>query len=243
MEQIDYSWSEKNSENIEDIIIDTSSDQTETGTTKLSTRNNLQIMRRLFHMGNGIALATLYLISFSHEQMIHFIGTIACGIYIVEQIRINYPETASKFIPITRFIIRAEEQLKESAMVPYAIALLLTIITFPKNIALVGIYTLALADPLSALVGIKFGTIKIGENRTLQGSMAFFFSTFFSALFVLLSFTEYSFGLLVFASCFLLALATTLFDMINIKIDDNITIPLFTSFAFWLICETLGLVI
>ena len=93
----------------------------------LSTRHNLQIMRRLFHMFNGFAIATLYLISFDHSQMVHFLGTLACILYVVEQVRINYPETAAKLLPFTRFIIRAEEQLKESAMVPYAMAVLLTL--------------------------------------------------------------------------------------------------------------------
>ena len=41
---------------------------------------------------------------------------------------------------------RAEEQFRESAMTPYVIAILLTILTFPKTIALIAICTLAIAD-------------------------------------------------------------------------------------------------
>lgn len=55
---------------------------------------------------------------------------------------------------INSLLFRAEEQFKESAMTPYAIAILLTLLTFPKTLALIGIYTLAIADPLSAVVGI-----------------------------------------------------------------------------------------
>lgn len=236
MENIDYSWEEKDLEvdNIEKITV-------EPKEKNLSSRSDLQIMRRLFHMGNGVALGSLYLISLSHEQMIHFLGTIACGIYIIEQVRINYPEKASKFLPMTRFIIRAEEQLKESAMVPYAIALLLTIITFPKTISMVGIYTLAIADPLSAIIGIKYGKNKIGKNRTLEGSGAFFIASFLSCFVMLAGFTSNPMDWKLFLGCFLLASSTTAFDMINLEIDDNITIPLFTCFAMWLICEVLNI--
>ena len=241
MKNIDYSWQPEDldenevlSNRIECAEVDGPSTDA-----KLSSRHNLQIMRRLFHMFNGVAIATLYLISFNHAQMVHFLGTIACVLYVIEQVRINYPETAAKLLPITRFIIRAEEQLKESAMVPYAFAVLLTIITFPKAIALVGIYTLAIADPLSAIVGIRFGKRKIAKNRTLEGSSAFFISTFLVSLFVLSGF-EGSFTWMIFFISFLLASAGTFFETLPLKIDDNLTIPLFISFALWIICGVLG---
>ncbi len=168
MNQIDYSWNEHDNKADPDEKIEINKSE------KLASRHNIQIMRRLFHIFNGSIFATLYLISFSHSHMVHFLGTIACVLYMVEQVRINYPETAAKLLPFTKFIIRAEEQLKESAMVPYAMAVLLTIVAFPKHIALIGIYSLAFADPLSAIVGIKFGKHKISENRTIEGSLTFF---------------------------------------------------------------------
>ena len=64
---------------------------------QLPTRHNLQLMRRLFHFANGFGVATLYLISLSHSQMIHLLGTVARTIYILEQIRLNYPETSACF--------------------------------------------------------------------------------------------------------------------------------------------------
>jgi dolichol kinase len=51
---------------------------------------------------------------------------------------------------------------------------LLTLISFPKVVALVAIYTLAVADPLSAIIGIKYGKTKIVKGKSLEGSLAFF---------------------------------------------------------------------
>lgn len=238
-EKIDYSW-ENNEKALDELYqtINVKDEQKD----ELPSRHNMQITRRLFHMFNGFSIATLYLISFSHSQMIHFLGTLACMLYLFEQIRINYPETAARLLPFTKLIMRAEEQLKESAMVPYAMAVLLTIITFPKHIALVGIYTLAFADPLSAIIGIRFGKHKISPTRSVEGSSAFFLSTFVVSLIVLAGYNS-GFDATVFLVSALLGLFCALFDLIPLKIDDNLTIPLFTAVSLWTICTVFGVYI
>lgn len=243
MDTIDYSWDNEdlknNEKSIDQIEVDQKQSKTEI---HLSTRKNLQLARRLFHMANGVGVATVYLISLTHQQMIHFLGTLLCVLYIVEQVRINYPETANKLLPITKFIIRAEEQLKESAMLPYTIAVLLTIITFPKPIAIVAIYTLAIADPLSAIIGIKYGKNKIVEHKSLEGSGAFFISTFICSIIVLSGYQGKLDWTMTFIS-FAIALLASAFEMIPLKLDDNLTIPLSTAFMLWILCGLFGVII
>jgi dolichol kinase len=125
--------------------------------TPFATRKSLQLGRRGFHMANGVAAASAYALLFTHTQAVYLLGAVACLVYLFEQIRINYPELMRRAPGLERMFLRAEEQAKESAMIPYAIAILLTIITFPKQVALIAIYTLAIADPLSAVVGIQLG--------------------------------------------------------------------------------------
>jgi dolichol kinase len=243
METIDYSWEETDSVNNDTKdSIDVIEKDNPKKEVKLSTRKNLQIARRLFHMGNGVAIASIYLVSLTHQQMIHALGTILCVLYILEQIRISYPEMAAKFIPITKFVIRAEEQLKESAMMPYTIAVLLTIITFPKPIALVAIYTLAIADPLSAIVGIRFGKHRIVQHKSLEGSAAFFLSTFICSVVVLSGYNGAVSGSIVLVSG-AIAFFSSAFEMIPLRIDDNLTIPLFTAFILWILCESFGIIV
>jgi len=243
MDNIDYSWDEKETagDSLLQETIEVDSEK-EKQKKKLSTRHNMQIMRRMFHMLMGFSIGTLYLVSFDHSQMIHFLGTIACVLYVIEQVRINYPETAAKLLPFTRFVMRAEEQLKESAMMPYAMAVLLTIVAFPKHIALIGIYSLAFADPLSAIVGIKFGKHKLTPTRSIEGGLAFFFSVFFVSLFILTGYNG-KFDVLVLFISFLLGVMGAMFDMIPLKLDDNLTIPLFVSSALWVILTLFGIYI
>ena len=95
-----------------------------------ATRNNLQLPRRLFHLANGTIIATLYLFYIEHNVAVHIIGVGVCLFYIFEQLRVKYPEYADSFSKVSSYFYRAEEQLKESAMIPYAMGLLLTILSF-----------------------------------------------------------------------------------------------------------------
>ena len=213
--------------------------EVETTSEVVATRKDLQLSRRLFHMSNGFVIATAYAIIFTHQQIVYFCGTVACLMYLFDQVRIAYPERIKSFERLSKYLLRAEEQLKESAAIPYIMANLLTIITFPKLIAISAIYTLAFADPMSAIVGIRFGKNRLVKEKSIEGSLAFFVTSF---LFISLVFTvggasSWQVWLMAFSVSFL----TTCFEMIPLKLDDNLTIPLFTAFLLWIFCAILGI--
>ncbi|MAF77427.1 MAG: hypothetical protein CME63_16860 [Halobacteriovoraceae bacterium] len=201
-----------------------------------ATRKSLQLPRRLFHCSMGLGVGLVYQFLLTHSRAIYILGFCACVVYILEQVRINYPGLGSKVKIINKYLFRAEEQLKESAGVPYVMGILLTLISFPKVVALIAIYTLAVADPLSAIIGIRYGRTKITEHKSLQGSGAFFLSCFTVSFLVFYwashlsgQLGDYSLGPIILCS-FLIALTSSLFELIPLKLDDNLTIPLFTAF-------------
>jgi len=202
-----------------------------------ATRKDLQLGRRLVHALNGIVIATAYQLLFTRPQVVSLFGSIACIVYILDRVRIHYPEVGERFPWMNDLFFRAEEEVRESAMVPYVIAILLTIITFPKPVAVIAIYTLGIADPLSAIVGIRFGRRRIVPDKSLEGSLAFFVAGFGCALAVL--YGGASPGRVAGASA-LIALAGTVMEMLPIRIDDNLTIPLFVGFAGWVVCGLVG---
>ena len=204
---------------------------------RLPTRHDLQLGRRLFHVVNGVTTATAYALLFTHEQVIHIFGTIACVVYVVDRVRIAYPEVVARRAPwVNRLLVRAEEQVRESAMIPYAIAVLLTILTGPEAGGAVAIYTLAIADPLRRRSSAsRFGRRRIAKHRSVEGSAAFFVAT--------------------------LAIAAARAgrggptarrrdraaapsrsrsppppaSSLPLRIDDNLTIPLVVGFATWIV--------
>ncbi|MBF0360683.1 MAG: hypothetical protein HQK49_06715 [Oligoflexia bacterium] len=208
---------------------------------KLPSRHNLQLGRRLFHLVNGATIATMYNLFWEHSQVVYIIGLGASLIYIAEQIRLAYPDFASKLSWFSNFLLRAEEELKESAAIPYAMALLLTIISFPKTVAIIAIYTLSISDPLSAIIGITYGKKKLAKNKSLEGSSAFFISTFAICFLVLITSVSSAHLLAIFKASFLIAFIVSAFELIPLRLDDNLTIPLFTAVVSWPILRFVGI--
>ena len=206
-----------------------------------ATRHDLQLGRRLFHLLNGSSVATAYALLFTHQQVVRIFGTIACVVYVLDRVRIAYPEVVARRAPwINRLLVRAEEEVREAAMTPYAIAVLLTILTVPKAAALIAIYTLAIADPLAAIVGIRLGRRTLVRNRTLEGSLAFFVATLVIAATVL-AYTTLAAGATIAAAALTIALAASLFELLPLRIDDNLTIPLAVGFVAWVVTWSLGI--
>ncbi len=199
-----------------------------------ATRKDLQWARRFFHCCMGVLVGTVYRYLLTHTQSITILGLCASIVYVLEQFRINYPALAQKIAPMIKNIYRAEEQLKESAGIPFIMGILLTIITFPKLPAVIAIYTLGISDPLSAIIGIRFGKHHIVEHKSIEGSTAFFLSHFFIVLFVYYSANLLDFKVAIFA--FISATIISGFEMLPIKIDDNLTIPLITAIVTWTLC-------
>jgi dolichol kinase len=201
--------------------------------TPSATRKDLQLGRRFFHLVNGVSVATAYALLFTHQQVVHIFGTVACIVYIVDRVRIAYPEVLVRHAPwVNRTLLRAEEHVLESSMIPFVIAVLLTMLTVPKLAALIAIYTLAIADPLAAVVGIRFGRHRILPNRSLEGSLAFFVATVAIAAGVLRWGTEVAWTPL-FEAAIAIGAVATLFELLPLRIDDNLTIPIFVGFATW----------
>jgi dolichol kinase len=194
-----------------------------------ATRKDLQLGRRLVHLANGSAIATAYALIFTHQQIVHTFGSIACLVYILDRVRIHYPELLERAPWINSLLFRAEEQFKES------------LLTFPKMLALIAIYTLAIADPLSALVGITWGRHHVVPGKSVEGSLAFFVATAAITAVVLRVTTVVAPGPIAVAAL-AIGLAGAVFEMLPLRLDDNLTIPLFVGFAGWVVCALVGIV-
>ena len=205
-----------------------------------ATRHDLQLGRRLFHLANGVAIATAYALLFTQSQVVRLFGIAACLVYIADRVRIHYPELLASVPWVNERFFRAEEHVRESAMTPYAIAILLTILTVPKPAALIAIYTLAIADPLSAVVGLTWGRHRIVPGKSVEGSSAFLVATGAIAYAVLSwAVPEAALAARVQAAL-LIAVLAAVCESLPLRIDDNLTIPLAVGFVGWLVCALVG---
>jgi len=201
------------------------------------SRKDVQLPRRIFHMMNGAIIAMLYLFYMEKSELVTFLGIIASIIFISEQIRLKYPELSDFFSKISNILYRAEERFEIASAMPYAASCLLIVFAFPKAIAIITVLFLALGDPLSAIVGIKYGTHKITSNRSIEGSVAFFGISFAICFFIMTYFHDGFWKIFLFA--LLGGVVGSVSDFIETRLDDNITIPFISAplllFFSWLI--------
>lgn len=97
--------------------------------------------------------------------------------------------------------------------------------------AAIGLAVLGFGDPAAALIGRRFGRIAIRHGRTLEGTLAFVIAGFVAALLALLVFAP---GLALGAMLGLAAagaVAGALAELLSLRIDDNLSIPLVAAAA------------
>jgi dolichol kinase len=103
---------------------------------------------------------------------------------------------------------------------------MLCVAFFEAQIAFAAIAFLSIGDTFAALIGIHFGKRKfLGMSKSLEGSLACFLSTFIFGLFFL------NHPLLAFTG----AVAASIAELIDVKVDDNVKIPLISGIVMTLV--------
>jgi phytol kinase len=96
----------------------------------------------------------------------------------------------------------------------------------------IAILTLSVSDAVAALIGKRYGSIRFkieGETKSLEGSVSFFFVTFFCIHLPLLLMTDTGRTQSVLIAL-VISLLVTAFELISLAGSDNIFIPLGTYY-------------
>jgi len=118
----------------------------------------------------------------------------------------------------------------------YAISLfILAIITFnftTPYIGAMGILVMGYGDGFAALVGEKYGKMKVlfNKNKSLVGTFTMFFVSFFVAVLV----SYFAGDSRIFINALIIALVSALIELISPYGTDNLTVPLSASFIYYL---------
>jgi dolichol kinase len=117
----------------------------------------------------------------------------------------------------------------------YCTALVLIALTGVVPAAVVALAVLGAGDPLAAIVGRRFGRIKLVHGRTLEGTLAFVVAGSIAAA-VLLAILHPGLGLLAILGMAAAGAAVgAVTEAISRRVDDNLTIPLAAFVGAWLV--------
>ncbi len=128
---------------------------------------------------------------------------------------------------------------KDLGTVYYAISLLtLSLITFKNKdfayIGALGILIMGYGDGFAAIIGTKYGKHKFkifGNDKSIEGSLAMFLCSFLVSIVILYMFNPFN----VLLYSFILALLSTVLELLSPFGLDNLTVPLGSAMFFYII--------
>ena len=175
----------------------------------------VEIKRKIVHFSTLIVPAGYALTS--EETVLSFLVPFFLALLLVDLLRHFHPGMASLFRKyFFGRVLREEEKPALMGATYFIFSTLLTILLFPKPIAIASILILIVSDTAAALIGRGVGRIKI-LGKTFEGSLAFLVT---SLLIV------WAYPRLDRLAGSLAALGATVIEILPIGVNDNLSIPL-----------------
>ncbi|HDZ10946.1 MAG TPA: hypothetical protein ENH53_01935 [Bacteroidetes bacterium] len=139
----------------------------------------------------------------------------------MESLRFTNPSFQRLFNRSVGFLLRKGEFRRPTGATYWIAGALVTILIYPKKIAIFAVVMLTVSDAFAAGVGKSVGKIKIKAHKTVEGSLAFFLSAFLIGR-VFLGFSN---PLSVFG-----AFVGAVLELRLIPVNDNLMVPIGSGF-------------
>ena len=179
----------------------------------LSIKN--EMLRKSIHICNSLFAYSLFI--FDQRNFAIFIGALTIIIILFEILRIKNSNLNRLFIRFFGRVTRDFEKSKLTGATYVMIPSFILVFFFDIYICIASILIMSYSDTAAAIIGKKYGSIEI-FNKTLEGSLAFFIVGLFIIVIIYPNISLfYSFIALIVA---------TIVEVLPIKIDDNLSVPL-----------------
>jgi len=209
---------------------------------RLHLRSDLHIARKIWHMGMGLFLVSVYLLTgMERSTGVVVLGTVLAMDLLMEMVRLRNPSVNEAVVKVMGPFMRSCEVNRLSGVPYYLSAAILSIGIFPQPIAVLSILYLAFGDPIASLFGIMYGdrSIRLASGKSLIGTSAGVM-TCMLVTFLYLRSMPISEGHRVFLTL-LGGLAGGTAELLPLDVDDNFSIPIVSGFVLWLAFILLGI--
>lgn len=186
-----------------------------------------EVKRKSVHLAGLIIPIAYYFVG--KKTGIIILGSVTAFIFLCELLRFVNPKFNNFFCRLFSSLLRGHEREDVTGTGYFLFGALLSIILFEKRHAIVCSYFLILGDFFAALVGIKWGRIKILPPKSLEGSLACFSVCLLVALAHKLN------PIIAVAGAF----TATIVELVSLGINDNLTIPIISGFVMWIVAHLL----
>ncbi|NJF25198.1 diacylglycerol/polyprenol kinase family protein [Thermococcus sp. Bubb.Bath] len=160
----------------------------------MSTSLKRELRRKALHL-TGLTIPAFY-IAFGGEFTLTFVA-ISFSLFVVLEpfriiegfrdkiklrLRLINPDMVAGVEMLERqvhTIERSHEREGVAAHIYFALASLIVIYFFDRNIAVAAITVATLGDAMAAIIGVRFGRHRFKNGKSLEGSLAYFITAFF----------------------------------------------------------------
>ena len=191
----------------------------------------VKIKRKLFRLVGLLFPATLYLIPGGYGLaatggiLILFIATMLT----LEVYRFRYPGVNRWLFEHFHAFTKEKERTRVSTTTLFLIACLLTILLFPRSVAIAAVLFLVVGDPVAEVIGLRYGRIRL-MGKTLEGTLAGFGACLAAGALARWLPLGLDWSVLLAG-----AAVASLAELLPLPIDDNFTIPLAAGLAMALV--------
>ena len=174
---------------------------------------NNEIYRKLIHLASS-AIPFFYFY-YSKNLVLAVLIPLTIIFLIIDFLRIKNKNVKRFYNICFKSITRSKEETSFTGASYVLIASVFSILIFDKKIAIISLLIMTISDTMAAIIGRRYGKVKINK-KTLEGSIAFFLFSL-----IIVSF----FDGIILVVAFIAILLTTLAELFLNDINDNLTIP------------------
>lgn len=190
--------------------------------------------RSLFHVSSAV-VASCAIAFLPHWALLSVAVAWATFAWSCEISRRMSPRINTLLMKLFGPVAHAHESYRVNSATWYASALLILALLGNTSWCLAGVAVLGVGDPIAALIGRRFGRVRLMHGRSLEGTLAFVVS---ATLATLLSFSLVL-PTLPFGTALAFALAASvagaIAELVSLRVDDNFSIPLSAALGVFLI--------
>ena len=186
-----------------------------------------ELRRKSIHL-LGLVVPIFYSFA-SRDTTLVFVGLLTAVAFGVEILKVLIPSFRQVFLRIFSPMLRSHERNGGiTGATYYLVGSLLCIVLFDKTLAIVCLCFLTLGDLFAAIIGKRWGRIRIFSGKTLEGSLACFVVCAAIALFKLHP-----------AVAITGAVVATLIELLPTGLNDNISMPLISGLVMHLLIKNM----
>lgn len=186
----------------------------------------VNIPRKLWHASSGMFVILILILNYPSKSMaFQILAVVALLMLIIDIVRFSSHEGKSLFQNYFGHLTGKKEDEGPNASFFYAVSLLIALLLFSPRIAMGAIASLAIGDPIAAIVGIMFGRHRV-RGKSFEGAAANAIVCFFLINFLVRS-------PIVAASGALSGAAVEMFPIP--KVDDNLSVPIVSGLVMTIV--------